>query len=151
MKFRIISDEAEIEAFFVEPYNAPIFDSEFSEEDFDQEYWRIYSRVRSELETLGEFANLGDGDFGMNATRGPSRWLSVDLTTDRMCNQALIPKIAAALQASEKSYMVYVSHQNPEYPLFHLLVSNNEAIGWSQDPDDLAILRRFGFDIPCDP
>jgi hypothetical protein len=43
MKFRIISDEAEIEAFFVEPYNAPIFDSEFSEEDFDQEYWNILS------------------------------------------------------------------------------------------------------------
>jgi hypothetical protein len=147
MKFRIIDDKSEVEPFFKEAFNPPIYDSEFTEADFDAEYWKIHSAVRSELGKLGKFSNLGAGDFAMNESRGASRWLSVDLTTDKMWNESLIKTITTTLANSGQTYMVYVSHDQPEYPLFHILVSNDEAMGWCEDREELPILQSFGFDV----
>lgn len=147
MKFRIVDDKSEIKPLFKNAFNPPIFDSEFTEADFDAEYWKLHSAVCSELGKLGKFSNLGAGDFAMNESRGASRWLSVDLTTDKMWNGSLIKTIATTLTRCGQAYMVYVSHDQPRYPLFHILVSNDEAMGWCDDSEDLPILQSFGFDL----
>ena len=145
MKFRLIQHK-EATCLFKEAYNPPIFDREFTMRDFDEEYWRVHQAVRTALGQQGTFSYSGQGDFCMNETRGASsRWLSVARTTDRMWNQSLVPSISRALVDVGQSYLVYVSHEMLEFPLYHLLVAKDEVLGWCDDPEDLPTPQAFGF------
>ena len=145
MKLRL-ANRFEIDSFFQEAFNPPIYDTEFTEADFDDEYWKTHAAVRIKLQEIGKFSNLGVGDFAMNESRGVSRWLSVDLTTTRMWSKLLINAVSSALSTIQQDYMVYVSHELPEYPLFHLLIAKDESLGCCEDHEDLPVLQCFGFE-----
>ena len=143
MKFFFVCDDANISPYFQVAYNPPIFDAEFSEDDFRKEYWDVHSSVQTALETLGKRSDMGDGDFAMNETRGDSRWISVECTTAVMWNNSLVQTVGLALARAPREYMVYLSHCMLEYPLFHILITKDVSIGCC---DEREFLHQFGFD-----
>jgi hypothetical protein len=144
MEFKFVNDETEIDSFFREAFNPPLFDNEFAEKDYDKEYWRVYSAIRDNLSQYGKFSYSVDGDFAMNETRGAaSRWISVCFTTDKMWNPNVFESIAGVLDQQQQDYMVYLSHDVIEHPLFHVLVSKICAIGYCDEPTFLEALGFF--------
>ena len=80
----------------------------------------------------------------MNETGGEcSRWISVAFVTDKMWHPGLLVSLDKVLNLQSENNMVYLSHDNPEYSLFHILASKRFVLGTSDDPE---VLEQFGFE-----
>lgn len=143
MRYILIDQEYEINTFFENAFNPPVYDHEFSERDFDKEYWVTHSAIRDNLSIKGKFSYSREGDFAMNEVRGSaSRWVSVVFTTNKMWTTDLIMSVQSVLNRQTHDYMIYFSHDIIEFPIFHILVSQASVLGCC---DDLSIMTMFGF------
>lgn len=109
---------------FEVPFNPPAL----GEEGFDEEYLRAQDAVRLRLEKMGGVCDPMHGSFVMNDSHGRSRWMSVELSSESLVRPDLLPAIIETLNELPMTYAVYVSHECPEDPTFHLVVFRDRIV-----------------------
>jgi hypothetical protein len=109
---------------FEDPFNPPAL----GDEGFDEEYWHAQDAVRLQLERMGGVCDPMHGNFVMNDSHRRSRWMSVELSSEALVGTDFLPAIIETLNELPMSYAVYVSHECPEDPIFHLVVFRDRIV-----------------------
>ena len=112
----------DLDSYFSHAFNPPQINGAQSESAFNEEYRCTYDTVKCEIESLGGVCDPVQGNFAMNETHGVSRWIAVELINNELISPRLLPAISNALKQQRHDYVVYLSHECPEEPLFHLLL-----------------------------
>ncbi len=136
-RFDTVDDE-QISPYFTTPFNPPAI----SNEAFDKEYNLSHELVRMSIEKIGGICDPIDGNFVMNDTHGPSRWISIDLINEQLADARLVPSIMDALLRAPKEYAVYISHECPETSLFHVIVFRDHVVASKSKSDWLAQILK---------
>lgn len=123
VKVEAVSADA-MNGLFKVPFNPPAL----GEEGFDEEYLRAQDAVRLQLEKTGGVCDPMHGGFVMNDSHGRSRWMSVELSSEALVGPELLPAIIETLNELPMAYAVYVSHECPEDPIFHLVVFRDRVV-----------------------
>lgn len=123
MKVEVLSVSAMGRLFEV-PFNPPTL----GEEGFNEEYLHAQDAIRLRLEKMGGVCDPVCGSFVMNDSHGRLRWMSVELIGEALVGPELLPAIVETLNELPMTHAVYVSHECPEDPFFHLVVCRDRIV-----------------------
>jgi hypothetical protein len=151
MCLQFIIDPDELTRLQSKPFNPPIFDNQFSEADFDREYWHAHSGLKNVLIGIG----LNDStsansrpDFSMNEDFSLSRFIGVEIYNRGMATRNTLHQISRFLCGLSQDYIVFLTCDlDDSTELFFVVVIRDKAIGQFEEADSA---QAFGFDPSSD-
>ena len=133
MMVKRVSD-AELDTWYDRPFNPPTPDS-LQTEEFSEEYWAVHAQIGSCLEKLGAVMDCMVGDFVMNDDREDSRWISVELVNAKLAKKETVNSILDVLNNLSERYAVAITHEEPEQPLFFLIITSDLIVASDVESD----------------
>ena len=132
-QFTHVSSKA-IGALTNNPYNAPHFSDDFSEDEFYAEYWRIHGLVHDAITGLGlrpEDSPDDEWDFSMNESWGNTRFICVDIHRLSVASQNLVNTLWAVLETNQIDYLIALSCEwfDDSEDLFFINITRNQIVG----------------------
>jgi hypothetical protein len=128
-QFRAVP-EAELDAMLDQPFHPPVFTEAFTRDQYRSEYWTAHSAVTAALSILGTQDQIGDGDFCANDDYGDSRFIGIELSSQRLWRPELVPLVQTALAQQPQPYCVYFEHALYDEPHFYFLVHPSSVVGY---------------------
>jgi hypothetical protein len=147
MCLQFIIDPDELTRLQSAPFNPPAFDNQFSEADFDQEYWHAHTGLRNVLIGLGFSDSTSANsrpDFSMNDDFSLSRFIGVEIYNHGLATRNTLHHIARFLCSLSQDYIVFLTCDfDDSTELFFVVVIRDKAIGQFEGADSA---EAFGFD-----
>ena len=161
VEFRILTDEI-AKNFEMHPFNAPVFASDFSEDDFDDEWWEVRDSLKKLLSehALAYESYDKQNDFALSIQRGDSRWIYVTFFTPKLWSRDFGMLLADFLAAVNPEYAIGCvteltddNHALAE-PLIYLVATKDCIYGQAKELDsnwnlvvNNRLLTKVGFAI----
>ncbi|RBP35073.1 hypothetical protein DES53_1293 [Roseimicrobium gellanilyticum] len=134
--------EAELRGMMEAAFNPPLLGETLTRERFAKEYWAVHARVQAALLTIGIHDQYGEADFTMNDDGPLARSLGIQLSSKKLWSPKFLGVLQTILSREPEAYRVFVDHTILEEQEFFLLVTADEAVGFSPNPAVFSIFEK---------
>lgn len=109
-----------------QPFNPPTISDQLTEENFEKEWWQIRDGLKHTLDKLGRWNAYGEGDYYLGEQMTISRGIGIEITSDKMLNQKLVPAMQTFLSKVPEAYEIYFWTSEDSGEIWNFFITQDE-------------------------